>query len=229
MFRRLHPFTFLALAAVSLAQSQELRIADALSAMRPGDTLTVYVYGEPVSMTVKGVVSGGGPVGSEPTLLLHLDKAQELFGREGSINSIVVSNKGDEYDGAEVSEEVTKTLRVLFTDRETAVQLKEALAHPEVLEQLQDREQSPGISDALRQNLVLLQAELSMPDLSDELVSLFSDDEVRSVRMAHTHRAQTPHTRRCSRYTKGWQSPTSANPAQAVVFHTYVTFTHTQR
>ena len=166
----------------NLAQSEVFINSGAANDLEavPGDTLTVYVYGEPVSMTVKGVVSGGGPVGSEPTLLLHLDKAQELFGREGSINSIVVSNKGDEYDGAKVSEEVTKTLRVLFTDRETAVQLKEALAHPEVLEQLQDREQSPGISDALRQNLVLLQAELSKPDLSDELVSLFSDDEVRS-------------------------------------------------
>ena len=166
----------------NLAQSEVFINSGAANDLEavPGDTLTVYVYGEPVSMTVKGVVSGGGPVGSEPTLLLHLDKAQELFGREGSINSIVVSNKGDEYDGAEVSEEVTKTLRVLFTDRETALQLKEALAHPEVLEQLQDREQLPGISDALRQNLVLLRAELSKQDLSDELVSLFSDDEVRS-------------------------------------------------
>ena len=33
----------------------------------PGDALTVYVYGEEVSLTVKGVVSGSGPVGAEPT------------------------------------------------------------------------------------------------------------------------------------------------------------------
>ena len=66
----------------------------------PGDMLTVYVYGEPAALTVKGVVSGGGPVGAEPTLLLHLNKAQELFGRVGFINSIVVSNKGDEYTAA---------------------------------------------------------------------------------------------------------------------------------
>ena len=86
--------------------------------------------GEPVSLTVKGVVSGSGPVGAEPTLLLHLNEAQELFGREGFINSIVVSNRGDEYGGAELSEEVTKTLRVLFTDREVASRLKDALASP---------------------------------------------------------------------------------------------------
>ena len=146
----------------------------------PGDTLTVYVYGEPVALLVKGVVSGGGPVGSQSTLLLHLDKAQELFGREGFINSIVVSNKGDEYDGAELSDEVTKTLRVLFTDRVAAGQLKEALARPAVLEQLRQREQSARISSTLKEDLALLQSELAMPELSDELVSLFSDDEVRS-------------------------------------------------
>ena len=146
----------------------------------PGDTLTVYVYGEPVSLTVKGVVSGSGPVGAEPTLLLHLNKAQELFGREGFINSIVVSNRGDEYGGAERSEEVTKTLRVLFTDREVATQLKEALSRPEVLEQLKEREQRPLLTESVREDLVLLQTELSNPELSDELISLFSDEDVRT-------------------------------------------------
>ena len=146
----------------------------------PGDSLTVYVYGEAVSLTVKGVVSGSGPVGAEPTLLLHLSKAQQLFGREGQINSIVVSNKGDEYSGAERSEEVTKTLRVLFTDREVASELKGALSRPEVLEQLKDREQRPLLTETVREDLILLQAELSRQELSDELVSLFSDEDIRS-------------------------------------------------
>ena len=146
----------------------------------PGDSLTVYVYGEPVSLTVKGVVSGSGPVGAEPTLLLHLSKAQQLFGREGYINSIVVSNKGDEYSGAERSEEVTKTLRVLFTDREVATELKGALSRPEVLEQLKEREQRPLLGETVREDLIVLQSELSKQELSDELVSLFSDEDIRS-------------------------------------------------
>ncbi len=146
----------------------------------PGDTLTVYVYGEPVSMKVKGVVSGSGPVGAEPTLLLHLKKAQELFGREGFINSIVVSNKGDEYSGAKLSDEVTKTLRVLFTDREAASRLKDALSRPEVMARLKEREQKSFSTESARENLVLLQTELSEPELSDELISLFSNEDVRS-------------------------------------------------
>ena len=153
--------------------------ADELEAV-PGDSLTAYVYGEPASMTVKGVVSSGGTAGSEPTLLLHLNRAQELFGREGFINSIVVSNKGDEYDGADLSGEVTKTLRVLFTDRDTAAQLKDALARPDVLEQLSQREQRPRVAETVRDDLALLQAELTKPGISDDLVSLFSDEDVRA-------------------------------------------------
>ena len=145
----------------------------------PGDTLIVYVYGEPVSLSVRGVVTGGGPVGAEPTLLLHLTQAQQMFGREGHINSIVVSNRGDEYSGADYSEEVVKTLRVLFTDREAALQLKDALTRPEVLEQLRLRAEQPLISEALKEDLVLLSDELSKDGLSDELVSLFSDEDVR--------------------------------------------------
>ena len=153
--------------------------ADELEAVA-GDSLTVYVYGEPSTMTVKGVVGNGGTAGSQPTLLLHLTRAQELFGREGFVNSIVVSNRGDEYSGADLSEEVTRTLRVLFTDRETAAQLKDALARPEVLEQLSIREERPRLAQTLKDDLALLQAELAGPGLSDDLVSLFSDNDVRA-------------------------------------------------
>ena len=153
--------------------------ADDLEAV-PGDSLTVYVYGERVALTVRGVVSGSGPVGSEPTLLMHLGKAQQLFSKEDQINSIVVSNRGDEYSGAEISDVVTRTLRVLFTDREVATRLKASLSHPEVLEQLSLLEEKPFISDALAGDLALLRTELAKTELSDELVSLFYDDEVRN-------------------------------------------------
>ena len=153
--------------------------ADALES-RQGDTLTVYVQGEPVLLTVKGLVSSGGPVGSDPTLLLHLSEAQRLFGREGQINSIVVSNVGDEFSGAERSDEVTRTLRVLFTDRDVASELQRALSRPEVLDQLLLREQRPRMSEDLATDLASLRSELTSSGLSDELISLFSDEDVRS-------------------------------------------------
>ncbi len=146
---------------------------------RPGDALTVFVYGEPVSLTVRGVVSGGGPVGTDPTLLLDLADAQRMFGRQGYVNSIVVSNKGNEYEGANLSDEVTRTLRVLFTDREIASQLKAALSRPAVMEQLTLRAERPLISESLQSDLILLREELAKPELSETLISLFSDEDIR--------------------------------------------------
>ena len=60
-------------------------------------------------------------------MIISLDRAQEIFGRTGQITSIVISNRGDELSGNELSEEVTKDLRVKFTDRETASRLKDLL------------------------------------------------------------------------------------------------------
>ena len=48
------------------------------------------------------------------------------------------------------------------------------------MEQLRLREQRPRISDDLAADLALLQAELANPGLSDKLISLFSDEDVRS-------------------------------------------------
>ena len=148
--------------------------ADGLEAVS-GDTLTIYIYGDPVALTVKGVVEGGGPVGSEPTLLLNLGRAQQMFGREGHINSIVVSNSGDEYGGAELSDEVTGKLRVLFTDREVAAELKAILSRSDVLHELERKEQDSRTDEETRRDLVLFRAELARPELGVDLVSLLSD------------------------------------------------------
>ena len=153
--------------------------ADDLEAL-PGDTLTVFVYGDPVAVTVKGVVSGGGPVGTEPTLLMDLADAQRMFGKEGYVNSIVVSNRGDAYSGAELSDDVTRTLRVLFTDRQVASELKALLSQSAVMEQLGLRADRPLVSESLQADLALLQVELAKTELTDELISLFSEDEVRN-------------------------------------------------
>lgn len=145
-----------------------------------GDTFAVYIYGERTNMTVRDVVESGGNAGSQPTLLMPLNRAQQLFGREGQINSIVVSNRGDEYSGADLSEEVTRTLRVLFTDRATAARLKTVLATPEVLEQLDQRADSIRLSQETRNDLALLQTELGKPELSEDLMALFSDGDIRA-------------------------------------------------
>lgn len=142
-----------------------------------GDEISLFVEGEPTTFTVKDIALAGGLAGSDPTLLLSLARAQEVLGREGLINSILVSNKGDQHTGIEYSEEVTTALRVQFTDREAAGQLRETLSRPEVLEVLEGREAS--LRPESRQNLASLRAELASPELSDRLISLLADDEIR--------------------------------------------------
>ena len=83
-----------------------------------GDDLVTYVGGLSITFKVQGVVDSGGLAGVGPTLLVRLDRAQEMVERENQINSIAVSNQGGVIDGAEVSDEVTDALRVLFTNRE---------------------------------------------------------------------------------------------------------------
>lgn len=143
-----------------------------------GDALTVYVGERSITLSVRGVVASGGTVGAEPTLLLHLGRAQELFGREGYINSIVVSNRGDETGGAELSDEVTRKLRLLFADREVAAQLKSSLSNPTVLEELRRREGNVLLDEGTRADLEALRTGLAGPGVTDDLVALLTDDDV---------------------------------------------------
>jgi len=66
------------------------------------------------------VVAKGGLAGDQPTVILPLDRVQVMFDRPGQVNSIVVSNLGDETSGADFSDEVTRLLRVYFADVDVA-------------------------------------------------------------------------------------------------------------
>lgn len=141
-----------------------------------GDQLRVLVADESLLFKVKGVVNRGGLAGRDSTLLLPLERAQAIFGRAGQINLIVVSNRGDETSGADLSEEVTRKLRVLFADREVASRLKGLLNRGEVLKALGERQES--LEGSPRANLSRLLNELEREELSDELISLLADEEV---------------------------------------------------
>ena len=152
-------------------------VADELGAI-PGDELHMFVAGEAVSVKVRGVVNPGALAGAswEPTMLLPLDRAQKIFDREGQINTILVSNRGDERGGAELSEEVTRRLRVLFSNRRVAGQLQELLNQPAVLTALETRAKS--LDGQSKTDLELLRQELGKQELSDDLIALLADEDV---------------------------------------------------
>ena len=141
-----------------------------------GDTLDIYVEGQPLAVTVRGIVEKGGLAGREPTMMMPLSQVQEIFGREGEINTIIVSNEGDTLGGVEHSKEVTRELRVLFNDRAVASRLKELLRQDAVVSAIQAREED--MSDELRADVVELRAELEKDDFTAELNSLLSDEDV---------------------------------------------------
>ena len=156
--------------------------------VKVGDELEVFLEGRSERLKIAGVVSAGGFAGIEPTMVVPLDRAQTLLGRHAQINTIVISNRGDSRTGVDLSEDVTRDLRVLFNDREVAEELKALFGREEVLAALDAKVAGlekevgeSGSSDEL-DDLREFTAKLRSPELTDELSSLLADPEVtRSV------------------------------------------------
>jgi putative ABC transport system permease protein len=151
------------------------RGADELDAIT-GDELLVFLGPEPLSLRVMGVVNHNGLAGRDPTILISLERAQSMFSRAGQINIIAVSNQGDTLTGAKLSREVALELRVLFTNREVASQLKNILSQEQVLSALEKEEET--LKGDAREDSSRLRGELRRSELSDELISLLADQEV---------------------------------------------------
>ena len=141
-----------------------------------GDELVTFVGGSSVKFRVQGVVDSGGLAGDGSTLLVRLDRAQEMFGREGQINSIAISNSGGVFEGAEASDEVTDALRVLFTDREIAGQLQTLLNRKDILDQLEILR--PTLAEELDADLTEIIRGLNEGGLSDDFIGALADEEV---------------------------------------------------
>ena len=155
------------------------RAAKELEAVE-GDELRVILDGGSPVLKVRGVVKRGGLAGGDSTMLLPLLRAQEMFDRADQINLIGVSNEGGVRSGVEVSDEVTKGLRVLFSDRAVLAELKELLDNEDFLRALDRRldERKGSLSEDLRADLAGLSTELERDELSDELISLLGEEDV---------------------------------------------------
>ena len=141
-----------------------------------GDELVAFVAGSSVTFRVQGVVDSGGLAGRESTLLIRLDRAQEIFGRQGLINSMAVSNLGGVFAGAELSDEVTDFLRALFTDRAIARQLLSLLNREEVLEQLEVL--SPSLGKDMAADLDVIAQGLRGGELTADFIGVLADEDI---------------------------------------------------
>ena len=156
------------------------RAAEELVAVA-GDEVRVVVDGAPTEFNVKEVVKKGGLAGVDPTLIVPLARAQAVFDRPGQVNLITVSNRGDARTGADLSDDVTEELRVIFSDKAVVSQIQELLNDEAFLLALEKQEESS--SERLRTDLVDLRRELQSDGLSDKLIGLLGDNDVNDLIM----------------------------------------------
>ena len=145
--------------------------------LQAGGELEVYVEDSAERFVVKGVLEDGGFAGIDSTMIISLERAQEMFGRTGQITSIVISNRGDALSGNELSEEVTKDLRVKFTDRETASRLKDLL-NDEVFLKALELERDTAADTDHKDRLTKVLTGIRSPDLTDDLIDALADTEI---------------------------------------------------
>ena len=158
------------------------KAADELDA-RTGHVLHLFLEEQRITVRVEGVVEGSGIGGRDPTILMPLRRAQDLFDAPEQINAIAISNRGGARDGADLSEEVAEKLRVFFADQQVASELKALLNKEEVLDALEKRAES--LSGNIQEDISVLRQELPKEEVTDALIRVLSDgavaNEVRDV------------------------------------------------
>ena len=94
-----------------------------------GDTLTMFLQNGAYDLNVVAIASGGAP---ETTKLCCFVAAGAGFSSDhpGEVNSILVSNRGDERSGADLSEDVTEHLRSLLTNETQRERSRRSSAPP---------------------------------------------------------------------------------------------------
>ncbi len=142
----------------------------------PGAELQMFLRESPVNLRVAGIVADGGLAGRDESTLIALTVAQEIFDKPDQINSVAVSNKGDEHSGADNSEAVTEELRLLLTDADVAAELKGLLDSPSIIEAIKAR--AEGQSAQLEHDLLDTADLLSSANVDPRLISLLADDGV---------------------------------------------------
>jgi putative ABC transport system permease protein len=95
--------------------AQKLRV-------RAGNVVLVYALGRTLEMRVRDVVSFDGATTSDAALLVTLGDGQRLFGEEGRVRAVLVSNRGDAFAGAKHSDEVAALLEPIAARHDLEVQ-----------------------------------------------------------------------------------------------------------
>jgi putative ABC transport system permease protein len=83
----------------------------------PGHELRLYAEGDALPVKVREIVDYQGAGTDGAALLMPLDAAQRLLDRVGEIKHVLISNRGDEVSGAELSDEVAAVVEPVVGPR----------------------------------------------------------------------------------------------------------------
>ena len=77
--------------------------------IQKGDTVNIFVQGQPIPITIAGIYEDGAP-GDKISMVMPLAEAQTLIGQPGQINVIAITNTGNAINGAAHTDEVLAKL-----------------------------------------------------------------------------------------------------------------------
>ena len=102
-----------------------------------GDVVEIFVGPIPVPFRVKAIVEQAGPMAAfSPVVMLRLEEAQKLLFMRDNVNTILVSNLGDEMSGLEHTDAVGTRLRELAMDPAGLERIALILRRPAVRAQI---------------------------------------------------------------------------------------------
>ena len=80
----------------------------------PGDTVQTYLSAQPTALEVAGVYEKGANPAGELSLVMPLTQFQALTGKEGKINSILITHSGGAIEGAQHTDATISSLEPLL-------------------------------------------------------------------------------------------------------------------
>lgn len=146
---------------------------------KKGDRVIIVTPTDSWQMNVLAIVRNGGLAGgggSNPVAIVRLDLAQAMMGQTNDkFTQALISNRGGLEGGLALSDEVTRDLRLQFSNREAAREIHEILRAPRAMALYDFAIEGENASADLRDDIAALRSELDRSTVTDRFVSLVAD------------------------------------------------------
>ena len=150
-----------------------------------GDQLRFYSTEGVHDFVVKGILKVGGLAsgGSIKLAILNQSDMQNEFALIDKFNEVLLSNKGGIEGGLKYSEEITKNLRLAFSNAEVSNQMFDLLNSDKILDLIEKKieinSENRSVSETDRETFGDFLTEIRKGSISDEFINLINDSRKR--------------------------------------------------